>query len=195
MTTTETLAGQVGVLYHPRPGTFGALVSAVTKSPAFHIVVAISDQACMSPESEGVLVRTLDHFDGYDIVWSRFDYTDEQRRAIVDWVTARRNKPYAWLDDAIIAVKVLTGWRIPPWIAERLSRDDWYQCSELAACALFYGAGIRIFPGLYPGETSPRDFDLYFQEQGWVDGDGNGLDQGVMCSVWGSQALAGQAGH
>lgn len=160
------ITGQIGVVHNPTPWSFGALVSAVTKSPAFHVVTAISETECVSPEFRGALRRPVSHFG--NITWSRFDYTDAERTGVVDWVTKRIGRPYAWLDDAMIGFHDLTGWRIPPTIAHYLSGDRWYMCSELAACAVFYGAGLRPFPTRYPGEVSPADWDDYLNQKGWI---------------------------
>lgn len=185
------LAGQIGVVTGAVT-PFDKVVSWATKSPAVHAVVAISETECMSMESEGATIASVDSWPNR-IIWSKFELTDEQRQGIVDWAMARKGKPYAWLDDFIIGIHDLTGWRIPPVLAERLSGDKRYQCSELSTCALFYGAGIRIFPRMYPGEVSPGDLLNYFIEQGWVNDD-NGEQQGLLPAMQRSQALADKTG-
>lgn len=160
------ITGQIGVVYNPGPNSFGALVSRITRSPAFHCVVAINETECVSCEFQGAIVRDVARWG--TVKWTNFAYTDEQRRGVVDWTRRRIGRPYGWLDDGIIAIHELTGWRIPPAIGHWLSADLFYMCSELATCAVFYGAGLRPFPTKYPGEVTPADWDEYLRQEGWV---------------------------
>lgn len=159
------ITGQVGVCHGPAPWSFGALVSLVTRSPAYHCVVAVSETECISPEAEGALLREIGHFS--NVTWTRFQYTDAQREGVVAWARARINRPYSWADDFVIGVHCLTGWKIPRWLGRLMSNDRSYMCSQLAACAVFFGAGFRPFPAAYPGEVSPADWDNYITQQGW----------------------------
>lgn len=160
----KTLAGQIGVVHHAAPWSFGSLVQHVTRSTAFHAVVAISDTHCLSPEAEGILVRPIGRFQV--VTWSQFAYTDAQRDNLIDWAQARQGRPYAWLCDLVIGIHDLTHYPIPRWVAKAMSNDRSYQCSEFATSALA-AAGIRIFPTKYAGEVSPADLDRYWHLQGW----------------------------
>lgn len=159
------IAGQVGVCHGPAPWSFGALVSLVTHSTAYHTVTAISETECVSPEWQGAIVRPISHFP--KITFTRFQYTNAQREDVVAWARVRIKRPYSWFDDAVIGLHCLTGLPIPRWLGRLMSNDRSYMCSEFAACAVFFGAGLRPFPSAYPGETSPADWDNYIKEQGW----------------------------
>lgn len=186
------LAGQIGVIVGPTT-FFETIVSWATKSPAVHVVVAISETTCMSMEREGAVVRPVDHW-GDRVVWSDFELAPEQRAGIVNWTIARYRRPYSWLADLAIGLEEVFGWRQSALVGEWLSGDGFYQCSQLGASALFFGAGIRIRPDKWLGAVSPRDFYDYFKERGWL-GDGDGMDETPMCAMHGAEALADEAGH
>lgn len=159
------LTGQIGVCHGPSPWSLGALVGLITHSQDYHCVTMVSETECVSPEWQGVLRRPISHFT--NVTFTRFQYTDAQREDVAAWALARVNRPYSWFDDFVIGVHYLTGWKIPVWLGRLMSNDRSYMCSEMAACAVFFGAGIRPFAEAYPGEVSPADWGNYIVEQGW----------------------------
>lgn len=159
------ITGQVGVCHSPDPWSFGAIVSKVTRSTAYHCILAVSETECISPEAEGAILRPISRF--HKVTWTRFGYTETQRDSVVAWARARLGRPYSWADDFIIGLHWLTGAPIPRWLGRLMSNDRSFMCSEFAACAVFFGAGLRPFPTAYPGEVSPADWDNYVTQQGW----------------------------
>jgi hypothetical protein len=140
------------------PG-IGQIVETFEGSKAFHCVVAISETEAIGAEPGGAKIRPIDYWP--NAVWTEFDLTDAQRQGIADWARAREGRPYAYLDIAVLAVHLKTGWPIPNWLGWWMSLDVAYICSELAACALAYGAGLKPFGKRWPGTVTPGDWYSY----------------------------------
>jgi hypothetical protein len=156
--------GQVGVCLNAGPG-IGVLVEEFQHSVAFHCVVAISETEAIGAEPGGAKIRPIDYWP--NTVWSNFDLTYAEYKGIAYWARAREGRPYAYLDIAILAVHLRLGWPIPEWLGRWMSRDNSYICSELAACALYYGAGKTLFGKTWPGEVTPDTWLKLFETNGW----------------------------
>lgn len=161
----NSLTGQIGLCMHGK-GWFSWLIHKITKSPANHVVIAISPRLCIGAEPGGARIRRIDEFD--DIVWSRFQLKPRERHAIVTWVHHREGIKYSWLADIAIAVAKITKTKSPLWLERFLASDKEYECAQLAQCAYLH-AGIDLFDGKYlPGEVYPGSFVPVFKENGWL---------------------------
>lgn len=81
--------------------------------------------------------------------------------------TAHVGTPYSFLDDAAIGFALLTNWRAPRWVEQRLSSDRHLQCAQLADAA-YEAAGLRLFDdGRLPGAVYPGSFIPIWQQHGW----------------------------
>jgi hypothetical protein len=158
-------AGQIGLCLHGK-GWFSTIIHWVTKSPANHVIVAISDTHCIGAESPGAVIRPISHFN--DVVWSDFDLTVWQRQHIVRWAKRHDGVPYSWWADIAIGLSKLLRTRAPKWLEDYLASDGEYECAQLAQCA-YLAAGIDLFDGKYrPGEVYPGSFVPIFKMNGWM---------------------------
>lgn len=162
----DKFSGQIGVVCHAAPWTFGDVVEKVTHSDAFHIVVYLSEHLCVSADFEGVRVGDPAEY-GNNVTVSRFEFTQQQAEAVAAAAKALVGKPYGFLDDLMIGISDLTGVRIPRPFRWFLAMPWAYMCSELSAIAL-EAAGIRIRTDRDPVETTPGDFEAYYKAKGWM---------------------------
>lgn len=156
--------GQLGLVPHAA-NLAQHMIEWVTRAPVHHVIVAIDETTCVSPEMPKVRTRPVSHFP--DAVWSEFDLTVAQRRKITGFVTAQVGKPYSLLDDLLIGIALITREQTPTWIESRLNDDDQWQCAELADAA-YQHAGIHLFTdGRPPAAVYPGSFLPIFEAAGW----------------------------
>lgn len=160
-----TLAGQIGLVPHP-VAFWPRAIAWVTRSTVFHTVLAFDDVRCLSAEPGGAVVRSVTAWP--DVIWSRFELTDEQLDDIVDWGIAHWGVPYGFFTDVAVALALLLGWSTPRWVARYLSTDQVMNCSQLCDSA-YLAAGIHLFDdGRLPSAVYPGSFVPLFKERGWM---------------------------
>ena len=156
--------GQVAVI----PGAKGIvafLICKITGSHCHHMIVITGENECVSADPEGVRKRPLTDFP--DRAVSRFELTPEQVDAVVAFAYAQVDKPYAYLDDALIAIERIFSFRFPHWVRARFADDGQWQCAELADAALYAG-GLRVFKDdRMFGDVYPGSYEFEFVKRRW----------------------------
>lgn len=160
--------GQVGII--PGADNFaGWAVCRITGSHSRHMVVRISDTHCVSADAEldvhRVTVRPLTDYP--TAIWSKFDLTPGQQAAIVAYALAQVGKPYAYLDDALIAAERIGRFRFPEWVRQRFQDDGQWQCAQLADACLAAG-NVPVFDdGRMIGDVFPGSYEQEFVRRRW----------------------------
>jgi hypothetical protein len=155
--------GQVGIV---RTHGFSSwLIRLITRSHVNHMVNDTGTEL-ISAEYPHVRTRPYGYFT--NIVWSQFDYTDDQKEKIVTFAEDQVGKPYGWADDLAIGIGLITRQRTPRWLARWLATDGEWICSSLADASLRH-AGIHIFNDDRPvGATFPGSFEAFFRDARWL---------------------------
>jgi hypothetical protein len=129
------------------------------------MVVDVGGGQCISADSDGVAVRQLTDFP--TAVWSEFALTGPQQDTVAAYATAQVGKPYAYLDDALIAVERTFRFRFPAWIRQRFQDDGQFQCAQLCDASLA-AAGVNVFhDGRMIGDVFPGSYEQEFIKRGW----------------------------
>jgi uncharacterized protein YycO len=156
--------GQVAVIPGAR-GIMPYLICKVTGSHSHHMIVITGENECVSADPGGVSIRRLSDFP--TAVVSKFVLTGEQAAQVAAFAKAQSGKPYAFLDDALIAVERVFRFRFPGWVRERFADDGQWQCAELADAALA-AAGVNVFhDGRMIGDVYPGSYEAEFINRGW----------------------------
>jgi hypothetical protein len=75
--------------------------------------------------------------------------------------------PYAYVDDALIALERMFRFRFPDWLRQRFADDGQLQCAQLCDNALA-AAGVNVFKdGRIVGDVYPGSYELLFVADGW----------------------------
>lgn len=161
------ITGQIGICRSEH--WFSRIVQIVTGSHWGHVIVAVSNDRCVSAEPGGARYRPISHYaDNEELVWSQLDLTIEQRRIIQRWAINHIRTPYNWLDYYAIGIAMITKSATPGWLRRWLTSTDSLQCAQLADQAL-QAAGIHLFKDdRVPGAIYPGSFGRYFHAKGWA---------------------------
>lgn len=130
-----------------------------------HVAIMIDEETCLGAEPGGA--RTYPVTDFPDRHISRIPYTDAQRSQVVHYALDQKGAPYSYLDIGLIAFALYTRTETPAWLADKLSADDRFICSELGDAAVT-SAGIplvrdgRAFSAVYPSSIS-----YWLKKDGW----------------------------
>jgi hypothetical protein len=137
----------------------------VTGSHCYHMIVDVGDGRCVSADGDGVAEHPVTDWPA--AVWSEFVLTGPQQDIVAAYARAQIGKPYAYLDDALIAVERVFRFRFPHWIRQRFQDDGQFQCAQLCDGALA-AAGVNVFhDGRMIGDVFPGSYELVFVERGW----------------------------
>lgn len=158
------LTGQVGIRMHSA-GIIGKTIERVTQSDTHHVVIAINETHVVSAEPGGAVIRPMTHYP--ELIWSQFDYTDEQRQHMAVLGASMNRQEYNYLGFLLIGFELITKRRVPDGIARAFSYQDRMFCSQMADFCL-HKAGFELFESEW-GMVSPGDFERYFQSQGWLN--------------------------
>jgi len=107
----------------------GKAIERVTGSRAHHTIVAISDHECISAEPGGSRRRPISYFE--NIVWSRYNHSDDMAHHIAGLADMDTGIRYDYLSFIALGVHFLTGWRIPDKVAAWLDNRGPTTCSQL----------------------------------------------------------------
>ncbi|GGH93787.1 hypothetical protein ACFFGR_09240 [Arthrobacter liuii] len=157
------ITGQIGLRRHSG-GWIGKAIEWATYSHTHHVVVAISETACISAEPGGVRFRAISDYPSLD--WSRFDLTDDQRTLIRDAAAEYERRPYNYAIYPPLLWERISGRKVDGWLAEWLSKRPNENCSQLSD-DIYTKAGFHLFPDI-PELVTPGDFERYFQSHGWL---------------------------
>jgi hypothetical protein len=160
----EDRTGQVG-LYH-QTGFWPWVISTVTGSYWNHMVTGINATECASAQGNGVQRHQISDYPG--MVWSEFPETQLARHKVAQFAADQLGKPYAYLDDFLIGIGLLTRSKTPTWILKRLRSGQRWECASLADAALQHG-GVNVFTDGRPyGAVYPGSFEQVFRDYGWL---------------------------
>lgn len=159
-----SLTGQIGLRLDGK-SFIAKTIEHVTQSRAHHVVIAINETHVISAEPGGAVIRPMDYFPS--IVWSQFEYTDEQRQKMAVAAASMNRQEYNYLGFALIGFELITKIRVPDFIARAFSWQDRMFCSQMADF-LLRKIGIDLFHSQW-GMVSPGDFLNYFHQMGWLD--------------------------
>lgn len=157
------LTGQIGLRMHST-GFVGHAIETITQSNTHHVVIAINETHVVSAEPGGAVIRPMTDYP--EIIWSRFDYTDDERQHMAVLAASMNRQEYNYLGFIVIGLELLTKRHAPNSIARALSYQDRMFCSQMADFCL-RKAGIDLFHSEW-GMVSPGDFEDYFRTQGWL---------------------------
>lgn len=154
------LAGQIGLRQHST-GIIGRIIEWATDSSTHHVVVAVSDELCISAEWPRARVRDITDYPS--LVWSRFDLTDEQQARISYAAAMLIGRPY---NTPVLFVHLAhkLGIPTPRWFTDWLKTRPALDCSDLADRALIAG-GIDLF-SQDSTLVTPADFQHALEQQG-----------------------------
>jgi len=156
------ITAQIGLV--PASANWGSyVVQWVAPSAYTHAVIAVNETVCWSyePGREGARLRPISDYPG--VVWSRFRYTREQRRIIVEYAYRMIGARYGWADYLLTGLSLITHVSS----AARVGRQDRTVCSQAAVNALRI-AGITLQLGGRTRVATPADLGRYWHEQGWA---------------------------
>jgi hypothetical protein len=129
------------------------------------MIVCTGENECASADGEGVALHPLS--DWPTAVWSKFNLSGPQQAAVAAYARAQVGKPYAYLDDALIAVERIFRFRFPDWVRQRFQNDGQFQCAQLCDAALA-AAGVNVFhDGRMIGDVFPGSYEQEFINRGW----------------------------
>lgn len=160
------LTGQIGLRLDGQ-SFIAKSIEFVTQSRAHHVVIAINETHVVSAEPGGAVIRPMTDYPW--IVWSQFDYTDEQRQHMAVLAASMNRQEYNYLGFALIGYELVTKTRVPDFVARAFSYQDRMFCSQMADFCL-RKAGIDLFRSQW-GMVSPGDFLRYFNQMGWFEPD------------------------
>lgn len=160
------LTGQIG-LRLDGDSFMARSIETVCQSRAHHVVIAINETHVISAEPGGAVIRPMTDYPS--IVWSRFDYTDEQSQHMAVLAASMNRQEYNYLGFALIGFELITKTRVPDPIARAFSYQDRMFCSQMADFCL-RKAGFTLFHSQW-GMVSPGDFERYFDTMGWLSPD------------------------
>jgi hypothetical protein len=168
MTTDPNAVGQVAVI----PGADNWIswaICKITGSHSRHMIIRTSPTECVSADAEldrrRVTRRPLTDFP--TAIWSKFDLTPAQQEAIAAFALAQVNKPYAYLDDALIAIERIGRFRFPDWVRRGFQSDGQWQCAQVADAALA-AAGVHVFDdGRMIGDVFPGSYEEEMIKRHW----------------------------
>lgn len=156
-------AGQVALV----PGSHSwvtFLICKITGSHCGHEVVITGDDECVSAEPHGVRLRRLNEFG--TMIPSELVLKPEQVEQIVAFARAQVGKPYAYADDALIAIERVFRFRFPMFVRREFQKDGQWQCAQLSQAALLAG-GVSLVPASVYGDVYPGTFESAFEACGW----------------------------
>lgn len=156
--------GQVGVI----PGAdslFQWGICVVTHSRVHHVVIDVGMGMVVSANLEGVQLVPKSTYP--TAIWSDFQMTWADAAAVAKFARTQVGKPYAYADDALIAIERIFRFRFPKDCRQQFEDDGQWQCAQLADAALMAG-GIDAFPDHdVVGDVSPGDFEQLFIAKHW----------------------------
>ena len=160
------LTGQVGLRLDGQ-GFVSRGIEFVTQSRAHHVVIAINETHVVSAQPGGAVIRPMTDYP--ELVWSQFEYTDEESQHMAVLAASMNRQEYNYLGFALIGFELITKTRVPDAVARAFSYQDRMFCSQMADFCL-RKAGFDLFHSQW-GMVSPGDFERYFQAVGWMNSD------------------------
>lgn len=107
-----------------------------------HAAVMVTETHCVGAEPGGARLRPVSFFADKHI--SSIPYTSRSQAGhVAKYARDRIGTAYAYEDIPLIAVALALHEHTPNWLADQLSDDDRYICSELADAAVT-SAGLKL---------------------------------------------------
>ena len=142
-------AGDILLFYRPRG--LGVLVSLLTRSPYYHVALAIDSKRIVEALATGVVQSNIASKRGERFLIIPGPAKQSAPRA-VSWATSKIGDGYDPTDLLAIALE-----RTFKRLQIHFVTGDRYTCGEFVAMA-FTKAGLVLFPDLDPEEVIPADF-------------------------------------
>lgn len=90
----------------------------------------------------GLQINPLSKYHGKELVHSRFDLTDQQRRSIVGNAISREGTPYSYLGYLYVGLTAFK--HCPQWVKDQVSSSDALFCSQFVDWC-YTNAGVKLF--------------------------------------------------
>ena len=149
-------AGDILLFYRPRG--LGALVSLLTRSPYYHVALAIDSTRVVEALANGVVQSDIDSKSGEPFLVLPGPDKASAPRA-VSWAKSKIGDGYDPKDLLAIALE-----RTFKNLQIHFVTGDRYTCGEFVAMA-FTNAGLVLFPDLHPEEVIPADFARFLPDE------------------------------
>lgn len=168
--TSNSTLGQIGII--PGADTFLSYgICKMTGSHSRHAIIGVGGTSAVSADPDGVhlidyeaMVRTGDY---PKVLWSNFDQTWTQAARVAQFALNQVGKPYAFWDDALIALERIFHHRAPEHLRKFLEDDGQWQCAELATASMAAG-GTIVFPDDdLIGDAAPGDYEALYIRKHW----------------------------
>lgn len=141
------------------------IIKLATRSMFSHVAILVAPDELIEAQGSwshfrlgGQVQRTpLSTYAGCAQLWStgRWPLTDEQRAAIVAYAEGKLGTPYGWRQILAIGLSAVgVRWQ---WVDDALDEPGTVICSQLAAEAYHYAAGIDVVPGKKLSRVTPAD--------------------------------------
>lgn len=157
--------GQIGLVYGPET-VYQQVISKVTGSEIYHVIIGVSATECVSPGPDGVTIEPITDYTG--ILWSSYPHTPEQADSVVEYALSMVGRPYNWLNNVSIALEFVTKRYFGPKLQKIIENPRKYHCAQLAYDSLVLGGQIPVFGGSRPpGGVFPALFTVEFARNGW----------------------------
>jgi uncharacterized protein YycO len=155
--------GQIGLIGDPQTPV-ARLITKVTRSTVFHVVICVSDTMIVSADPDGVHIVPIDSYP--TAVWSNYPQTPEQSEEVADYAIRQVGLPYNWVNDLFVGLQYLNV--TVPGLLYRASEDrhEW-MCSQLGYASLQAGGVACLTTKKRVGTPSPGDFEADFRLFGW----------------------------
>lgn len=156
------LTGQVGVV-HSGTGLIARVIEWATRSPAHHVVIAISESTCMSADYPRVLVRPISEY--AHVTWTQFELTPEQVEAVVNETWRYLGVRYNLAAFFTLGAHHLTRLPIPAGIAAWLNRRPYVTCSQMTTQIVL---AVTPCPAPEVPVVCPGDWYRLLERLGWM---------------------------
>jgi len=122
-----------------------------------HSFIVLHDDYIIESLPNGATIGKLDKYEGTEVMYSRFNLTDDQRDSICEEAIRLEDTPYSWLDFLAIGLNHFYegGW-MSRRVNKRVVNSGKMICSQLVGEA-YKRAGIDLEPGTNPQYFTPGD--------------------------------------
>lgn len=130
-----------------------------------HVAVMVSRTQCVGAEPGGARKYPVAQWDDYHI--SHIPYTLQQANQAALFAVESIGDPYSYLDIGLIALALITRQHTPKWLADKLSDDDRFICSELGDAAVTSAGKELVRDGRAFSAVYPSTIATWLKKDGW----------------------------
>jgi len=123
-----------------------------------HSFIVLHDGYIIESLPHGATINKIQKYDDSEVMYSRFNLTDDQRDSICEEAIRLEGTPYSWLDFVAIGAAHFMGEEkyVPKKIHDRVINSGKMICSQLVSEA-YLRSGIDLEPGTTPQYLTPGD--------------------------------------